>query len=276
LKILHEIEDSIITDSQISTQGLIEWNNQPSQIGEVIDIKDFFTNHNYGKLGRKRPDLKQHNLLPDSKLLGKWSRSKEISLNSQLQIDPLWCYTSGLYLAEGTTKKEKLFLMFQENVTGLAFGFTSSENNSLELILRALNKLFDKDDCLSSWKVKVGSQYLPELVVTGLKNGVPILRGGSKGQGKLRTMEISLAIKEWSLNLAPCLQDYTDKYSHVELTGAGLPRIDFSASSVLCKWYFPLVMYATFGQKYSIALRAYIRTIFEDSIHTFSDCFEFF
>jgi len=40
---------------------------------------------------------------------------------------------------------------------------------------------------------------LSELVVTGLKNGVFMLRGGASGDGKLRTMEISLAIRDWGL-----------------------------------------------------------------------------
>ena len=81
----------------------------------------------------------------------------------------------------------------------------------------------------------------------GLKSGVPMLRGGKSGDGKLRTMEISMAIKSWALEVAPSLVPFEDKYSHVEPTGAGLARIDFSASSALCRWYFPLLIYAAFG-----------------------------
>ena len=114
-------------------------------------------------------------------------------------------------------------------------------------MLRALQQLFSPEDCVEGWKVKVGSQYFPELVVVGLKNAVPMLRGGESGDGKLRTMEISLEIREWALNVAPALQAYQDKFSYVEPTGAGVPRIDFWASSALCKWYFPLVMFAAFG-----------------------------
>jgi hypothetical protein len=64
-------------------------------------------------------------------------------------------------------------------------------------------------------------------------------------------MEISLAVKDWALQVAPVLEQYKQKYTHVEPTGAGVPRIDFSASSTLCRWYFPLVVYATFGQIFS-------------------------
>lgn len=137
--------------------------------------------------------------------------------------------------------------MFYQSPSDLKLGFTSSENSSIDIILRALQKLFIHKDCLTSWKVKVGSQYFPEMVVIGLKNAVPMLRGGKKGQGKLRTMEISLALKEWGLSVIPAMQQYKEQYSHAEPTASGVPRIDFSSSSALCKWYFPLLMYATFG-----------------------------
>ena len=78
-------------------------------------------------------------------------------------------------------------------------------------------------------------------------DGVPMLRGGESGDGKLRTMEISLSLKPWALDVAPSMVPFQDKYSHVEPTGAGLARIDFSASSSLCKWYFPFLLYAVFG-----------------------------
>lgn len=68
-------------------------------------------------------------------------------------------------------------------------------------------------------------------------------------------MEISLAIKQWALSIAdaplvePSLlaSEYADRYSHVEPTGSGVARIDFWASSTLCRWYFPLLMHTVFG-----------------------------
>lgn len=245
LKMLHEIEASIHQDCQNSLLGLVRWENIPSQVGEVINIQEFFANNPYGQIQKIRPTIER---IPSGLIQGKWSSSKKINLYPQLKIDPLWCYTAGLYLAEGTTPKSIMFSMFRQRPPKLALSFTSSEGISLELMLRTLKKLFSKKDCLATWKVKVGSQYFPELVVTGLKEGVPMLRGGKSGDGKLRTMEISLAIKSWALSVAPVLEEYEDKYTHVEPTGAGVPRIDFSASSVLCRWYFPLIMYATFGQ----------------------------
>ena len=247
LKILHEIEDSILHDRAVSTQGLIKWVSRPSQIGEEIDLYDFFKMHSYGVLAGERPRVTKVGKF----LKGQWPRSKEIELYSTLRVNPLWCYTSGLYLAEGTTPKPTLFQMFTSRPKGFALGFTSSENTSLALMLQALRNLFPKGQHLNAWKVKVGSQYFPELVMIGLKNGVPMLRGGNSGDGKLRTMEISLAIKEWALELADCLRPYSNQFSHVEPTGAGVPRVDFWASSSLCRWYFPLIMYATFGNMVS-------------------------
>jgi hypothetical protein len=251
LKMLHEVESSIQENSQESTQGLVVWEGVPSEIGELINVQDFFTNNPYGAINGRRPKFSTPPALvgdtAGAELIGQWPLSHEIELAPEIRIDPLWCYTSGLYLAEGTTSKADILAMSRRRLASPALGFTSSENTSLELILRALQKLFSPEDCLAAWKVKVGSQYFPELVVIGLKNAVPMLRGGASGDGKMRTIEISVAIKDWALGVAPCLEPYANKYSHVEPTGAGVARIDFWASPTLCRWYFPLLLYATFG-----------------------------
>ena len=243
LKMLHEVEESIYRNAQISTQGLVQWLRKPSEVGELIDIKQFFSSHAFGRLAGEQPEITEE----ANFLIGRWPRSKQIWLNRTTRLDPLFCYVSGLYLAEGSTPKSAMFAMFTRKVKGLSLAFTSSEDISINLVLRSLQRLFRKSDCVATWKVKVGSQYFPELVVMGLKSGVPMLRGGKSGDGKLRTMEISMAVKPWALEVAPSLVPFEDKYSHVEPTGAGLARIDFSASSALCKWYFPLLMYAAFG-----------------------------
>lgn len=244
LKMLHETESSIQEDQRISTHGLVVWKDRPSTLGQEVSTEDFFARNKYGVLAGERPSVTK---LKDDLVVGLWRRSQEVTLNASIKIDPLWCYTAGLYLAEGTTDKRKMFGMYHSSQRGMGLGFTSSENTSLELMLRALQKLFPPENCVTAWKVKVGSQYFPELVVVGLKNAVPMLRGGKSGDGKLRTMEISLAIKNWALEVVPAIAQYEDKYSHVEPTGAGVPRVDFWGSSSLCKWYFPLVIYATFG-----------------------------
>lgn len=252
LKMMHEIEDTALRDVQTSSQGLVRWIAKPSEVGQTLDLLDFYTNNPFGKINRERP---AEIALNGDELLGQWRRSREIRLRRSLRIDPLWCYVAGLYLAEGSTPKEALFKMFGANPGAMAMGFTSSEGISLELMLRTLRKVFFPEDCLEAWKVKVGSQYFPELVVTGLKHGVSMLRGGASGDGKLRTMEVSLAIKQWALDVADdpldgtslLSSEYADRYSHVEPTGSGVARIDFWASSTLCRWYFPLLMHTVFG-----------------------------
>lgn len=250
---MHEIEDTVLRDVQTSSQGLVRWIAKPSEVGQTLDLLDFYTNNPFGKINRERP---AKIALDGDGLLGQWRRSSEIRLRRSLRIDPLWCYVAGLYLAEGSTPKVALFKMFGANPGAMAMGFTSSEGTSLELMLRTLRKVFFPEDCLEAWKVKVGSQYFPELVVTSLKHGVSMLRGGASGDGKLRTMEVSLAIKQWALDVADdpldgtslLSSEYADRYSHVEPTGSGVARIDFWASSTLCRWYFPLLMHTVFGE----------------------------
>jgi hypothetical protein len=251
LKMLHEAESSIQENTQKSTQGLIVWSDIPSEVGELVNVQDFFTTHPYGTIGGERPTFTAPKLLAGDeavpRIIGRWPRSHNLALAPEIRIDPLWCYTSGLYLAEGTTSKADILAMPRRRLSSPALGFTSSENTSLELLLRALQKLFCPEDCVTAWKVKVGSQYFPELVVIGLKNAVPMLRGGASGDGKLRTVEISVAIKDWALGVAPSMLPYAEKYSHVEPTGAGVARIDMWASPTLCRWFFPLLLYAAFG-----------------------------
>jgi hypothetical protein len=243
LKILHEIEESIFNDCSLSTQGLVQWLDTPSNLGQTIKLTDFFARNDYGQIGGERPLIRHTGTLVE----GRWPRSSNIELYPEVKIDPLWCYVSGLYLAEGSTDKKKFFSMFDSKPLGMSLSFTSSENISVDLLLRALQRLCPAINCLNTWKIKVGSQYFPELVVIGIKNGVPMLRGGVSGDGKLRTMEISLSLKDWALETIPALLPFEQRYSHVEPTGAGVARVDFSSSSALCKWFFPLIMYATFG-----------------------------
>lgn len=253
LKMMHEIEDSILRDTENSSQGLVEWIGKPSIVGSTLDLYDFFMNNAYGQIDSARPvELISRN----DQVVGRWYCSSKTTLNRYLRIDPLWCYIAGLYLAEGSTPKEAFFRIFSGRPGSMAMGFTSSEGASIELMLRALRKIFPQSECVDAWKVKVGSQYFPELVVSGLKHGVPMLRGGKSGDGKLRTMEISLSIKEWALEVADSPlngvksilhRDYADRFSHVEPTGSGVARIDFWASSTLCRWYFPLLMFTVFG-----------------------------
>jgi hypothetical protein len=255
LKIMHSIEASLAHDNQEEDYGLITWTNRPSVIGVKLDVEEFFKSHKYGaQRGGERPRIEKST---PGYLIGQWARSNEVSVKSSIQLSPLWAYVSGLYLAEGTTPKSELFTMFRERVPGMALGFTSSEGTSIELLLRVLEQLFNEKECVTSWKIKVGSQYFTELVVIGLKEGVSMLRGGASGDGKTRTMEISLALKPWALAVANAdlegresllASRYASRFSHVEPTGAGVARIDVSSSSSFCRWLFPIMMFCVFGE----------------------------
>jgi hypothetical protein len=255
LKIMHSIEASLANDTQEEDYGLIKWSGLPSTIGVKLDVEKFFKSHPYGaQRSGERPKIEKST---PGHLLGQWARSNEVKLKSNIQLSPLWAYVSGLYLAEGSTPKSELFMMFRERVGGMALGFTSSEGTSIELLLRILRQLFDENDCVTSWKIKVGSQYFTELVVVGLKEGVYMLRGGASGDGKTRSMEISLAMKPWALAVANAdlegresllASRYAGRFSHVEPTGAGVARIDVSSSSSFCRWLFPIMLFCVFGE----------------------------
>jgi len=242
LKIMYELGESILTNTQQSPQGLVRWNDCPSNLGEKIDIQDFFANNPYGSIDNERPVLK----ICGTELRGQWPRSIERVLKPNFRVDPLFAYASGLYLAEGATPKNELFAMYSRRPKGLSVEFTCSEDEGISIMLKALSHIFPQKDVMKAWKIKVGSQYFPELVTIGLKHGVPMLRGGNSGDGKLRTMEISLALKSWALESFPSIQPFADRYSHVEPTGAGVARVHFWASSSLGKWLFPLMMYTVF------------------------------
>ena len=253
LKIMHEIEESILANSPMSPSGLIEWGDLPRSIGENIDTFAFFSSNPFGRINGARPvQLSNDSIL----ITGQWKASSVVELFRNVRIDPLFSYCAGLYLAEGSTPKSSLFHLFDSRPGPLSLGFTSSEGTSIELMLRMLSSIFPMERVLETWKVKVGSQYFPELVVIGLKDGVPLMRGGRSGDGKVRTAEVSLAIRTWAIEVSNTgigggesllATQFQNKFTHVEMTGAGVARIDFSASSSLCRWYFPLLMYSVFG-----------------------------
>ena len=244
LKILFEVESSIRDDSRISSQGLVEWNGIPSELGELLDMERFFTDRQYGQVGGERPVIATKNR---QYLVGRWPRSSDTEIKKTVRLNPLFAYAAGLYMAEGVTRKSTFFSMFARKPEKFGVGFTSSEDSSMFMITRCLSLVFRNEDVLTGWKIKVGSQYFPELVMIGMKNGVPLLRGGSSGDGKARTMEISLSVKPWGLTTCPSLAPYSDLYTHVEPTGAGVARIHFQSSSRLAKWIFPLFMYVMFS-----------------------------
>ncbi|MEO2280232.1 hypothetical protein [Pseudoalteromonas pernae] len=242
LKILHSIEDTILNDEITSESGLIKWHGVPSEYGETVDVINFFSNGDYGKLIGERPEL----IDETRQIVGKWKRSNTIKLAKQFCYTPRLSYVSGLYLAEGTDH-DRMISMYKVKPKSLSFSFTSSEDQSLSIVLAQLESFFIENIAVNSWKVKVGSQYFTELNSIACKLNVPLLRGGKKGQGKLKSVEVSIAIRDWALKVCPTMSTYADKFTHAEPTGAGVARIDFSSPSYICKWVFPIFMSTVFG-----------------------------
>ena len=61
------------------------------------------------------------------------------------------------------------------------------------------------------------------------KYGVITLRGGEKGQGYLRTLELDHETKNWAISHVKYLGKYSELFHHTEITGVGVPRIDISS-----------------------------------------------
>lgn len=242
LKIMHTIEDTILNDCESSSCGLIKWSGSPNEYGLEVSTEHFFTEDLYGEICGERPSLNTEN----DWIIGKWGRGKPVNLCKTFTYTARLGYVSGLYLAEGTDH-DKMISMYKVKPKSLSFSFTSSEDQSLSIVLSQLEELFVGEQIVNTWKVKVGSQYFAELTAMSNKLNVPMLRGGVKGQGKLKTVELSLAIKDWALGVCPTMETYSTKFTHVEPTGAGVARIDFSSSSSICKWVFPIFMSTVFS-----------------------------
>lgn len=243
LYILHSIEDSILKNIKTSENNLIKWNGLPNEFGQKINTVDFFKENIYGKINNERPIITEH----EDYILGQWSnRSNKVKLAKSFTYSPKLAYVSGLYLAEGTDH-DKMISMYRKNVSSLNFSFTSSEDQSLSIVLTQLEEIIKTDNVVHTWKIKVGSQYFAELCSISNKLNIPLLRGGRKGQGKLKTIEVSIAIRDWGIHTCPTMKNYISRFSHVEPTGAGVARIDFSCSSSICKWIFPIFMSTVFS-----------------------------
>ena len=245
LFLLHAIEDSIIQNKKYSKNRIIEWTNDPDCIGDTLDLRNFFEKDNFSLINNERPEIKKND--NESFFIGKWARSKEVKIASNINLSPKLAYVAGLYLAEGTDH-DKMIKMYISKVSSFNFSFTSTEDNSLNLVLSIIRKIIKENEIISTWKVKVGSQYFTELSTISNKLNVPMLRGGDKGQGKLRTIELSLAIKNWAIRVCPSMKKYENSFSHLEPTGSGVARIDFSSRSYYCKWLFPVFMYTLFSK----------------------------
>lgn len=162
-----------------------------------------------------------------------------------LPLTPLVSVMLGIYLAEGTTTKAKIFRIMDEPgiAADLHIGFNSSEQISLDIFLSALEVIFPKHrtEVVEAWIVKIGTKYFAECHALGEKLGAPNIRGGKKGQGIGRGTEITAAFRTWALEQFPILNAWADRFGYIMYTGAGIARVDFRCKGTGALLFFSLL-----------------------------------
>jgi len=167
-----------------------------------------------------------------------------------LPVTPLVILMFGIYWAEGTTNKETLVHLSDYRDTDLGIGFNSSENATLQLFFDAITHLFvDPGRIIGSWLVKIGAKYHAETSAVASKLGFPVTRGGRGGDGIARSIEITQVAKKWALEQFPIMKKWERYYSHVEFTGAGIPRVDVRCRPAMARFFFSLMRDLTFFER---------------------------
>lgn len=248
LKLIEGVTSTLSDDSQSypSDGPWLEWNDNPSELSAYeIDIPEYVENAETcqyytgsGKLRRHKIEKNYDGVTTLRKPYG-----QTFDVHSVAEIGPHFLYIAGLYMAEGGTPKEVLVSFYEEpSDTTLSIEFVSTENEELEILIDAFDSVCkDFDDFLNYWKVKIGSQYLYETGNAAEKIGAPVLRSGTKGQGKSRSFEVAEGIKKWGIETFPALGEIKQFFSHIELTGAGIPRWHIGFSSSPAVLFFALM-----------------------------------
>lgn len=223
-----------------------EWKGKPSEFSAYeIDIPDYVENSDTcqyytgsGKLRRYKIEKNYQDITTLRKPYG-----QTFDVHSVAEIGPHFLYIAGLYMAEGGTPKEVLVSFYEEpSDTSLSIEFVSTENEELVILIDGFDSICeDFDDFLNYWKVKIGSQYMYETGNAAEKIGAPVLRSGTKGQGKSRSFEVAEGIKRWGIETFPALGEIEQFFSHIELTGAGIPRWHIAFSSSPAVLFFALM-----------------------------------
>jgi hypothetical protein len=225
---LKETIRSVLSNQKSTTTG-IEWDVAPADGSlQVIDIELYISEgpacwiDGRGRTCRYEITGKTSSTLT----LRKTTKSAAFSVNRFMPITPAFLLFTGLYLAEGTTAKSRLFT-FREGKEELALGFNSSEDESLGILMRGLGALFpDVTDVIDQWIVKIGTKYFPETNILADKLDTSVLRGGPKGQGYSRSIEIAEAYRLWATKQFPSIAPHDNLFTHIEFTGSGIPRVD--------------------------------------------------
>lgn len=248
LKLIEGVTATLSEDIQSypSEDPWLEWNGNPSELSEYeIDIPDYVENADTcqyytssGKLRRYKIEKNYRDITTLRKPYG-----QTFDVHSVAEIGPHFLYIAGLYMAEGGTPKEVLVSFYEKpSDTSLSIEFVSTENEELEILIDGFDSICeDFDDFLNYWKVKIGSQYMYETGNAAEKIGAPVLRSGTKGQGKSRSFEVAEGIKKWGIETFPALGEIEQFFSHIELTGAGIPRWHIAFSSSPAVLFFALM-----------------------------------
>jgi len=237
LKIVRSLTDAVIENIQESCGGAFYFNEPPHDSQNILlDVQEYVKKVRW-KLANKFGSYDIKSIGNDSLSISR-SKNKELTIFKKLPLSPFHFLVAGIYLAEGDTKKDYLFVMDKEKVP-LTVALTSSEETYLQGFAQMLENL--GRGLVVSWKVKVGTKYESETEEIAQKFGVVTLRGGEKGQGYVRTLELDSEAKKWAIEHTPILTKYSDLYHHMEMTGAGIPRVHILSDSTLAPYFISLV-----------------------------------
>jgi hypothetical protein len=230
LKIVRDITDYVLLGTRVDW---IEITRDPLFI---LDVSSYLS----GLSWRSGRGARQYVVSKSSedKIDVRKSSRKAVKLNASLPLTPLIFLMSGIYLAEGDTKKDYLFV-FESQQVPITVALTSSEAEYVEGFTRFAEAL--GNDLVQSWKVKVGFKYWWETEQLAQARGSILLSSGSKGQGYVRTLEVSDALQTWALRYVPDLAKYADKYHHAEVTGVGIPRVHVMVNGAIDYYVIALV-----------------------------------
>ena len=151
----------------------------------------------------------------------------------ELPLSPILFLMLGYYLAEGSSSKSAYFTFREKYEGSISLGFNSSEEETLRVFFQGLDVLFpnSRADIITGWIVKIGSKYFPESITVAEKLGIPLTRRGKKGQGAAGSIEFTKTVRDWALDQFPLMRAWADKFSHIEFTGVGVPRVDIRCAS---------------------------------------------
>ena len=243
LNIEHIIVDNIVNNIPVSENEEFVFYRKPHESEYFLDVEKYAKSIKWkNKISIGRYAVKK---LQETIVLSR-SKRAEIQLEKSFPLSSLSCLVSGLYLAEGSTKKDYFFLFEAEQVT-LNVSLTHTDPVNIEAFCKFLEYM--GTNLIVSWKVKVGTKYAWEVEQLAQRYGVVTLRGGEKGQGYLRTSELDYETKNWAISHVKYLGNYSELFHHTEITGVGVPRIDISSNSVLSHYLISFIRDVAFFTK---------------------------